>query len=248
MPRQTPIDICIDEHPLLRVAPFITRFPAPLADLETPPGILNLLRADAEAPLRREEALRLAVRELLRYGGHRPSGRGKPASEYLVRAAEEGTLGSINLAVDLCNVVSLHSGFPIGVVDRALSRPPYRIAIGKPGTSYVFNPAGQEIALGGLVCLFDAHGACINPVRDSQRTKTRPETVETLTVIWAPGGWEDRLREAERWYRDLLEAEGAHTESVATTGCTGDDAVDTVPSRPAESRESLRSPTPRIAR
>src|SRR5690606_30079252 len=135
------------------------------------------------------------------YGGHRPSGRGKPASEYLVRAAEEGSLGPINLAVDICNVVSLHSGFPIGVAACEVAGPPYRIAVAPKGSAYVFNPAGQEIALGGLLCLYDAEGPCINPVRDSQRTKTRPETEGTLSVVWAPAEFEDRLRSAEQWYR-----------------------------------------------
>ena len=70
------------------------------------------------------EARRKAGRDVLRNGKYKPTGRGKPAAEYLVRAAGEGKLGSINLAVDLCNVVSLHSGLPISVVDldRAVCR------------------------------------------------------------------------------------------------------------------------------
>lgn len=206
--------IRVREHPLLRIAPFITRFPAPLGGLSTPAEILDLLRLEAEVPLRRDEEVRKAIRDLLRYGGHRPSGIGKPASEYLVRAVEEGSLRSINLAVDICNVVSLHSGFPIGVVDRALASPPYRIRIAPKGSSYVFNPSGQEMSLGGLICLYDAEGPCINPVRDAQRTKTRPETMETLSVVWGTHALAGRLAEAERWYRSLLEGVGAETEAV----------------------------------
>lgn len=240
MTDQRPLSIHVAEHPLLRTAPFITRFPAPLGELETPSRILELLATDAETPLAREEPVRLAVRDLLRYGGHRPSGRGKPASEYLVRAAEEGSLGPINLAVDICNVVSLHSGFPIGVADRALARPPYRIDIAPKGSSYVFNPAGQEIALGGLLCLYDAEGPSINPVRDSQRTKTRAETVETISVVWAPAAFEQRLGEAERWYRALLEESGAETETVRVEIRSVDNVE---PPRP-ESRQSRGSPSP----
>ena len=44
---------------------------------------------------------------MMRHGGYKPTGRGKPASEYLVKAAGNGKLGAINLAVDSCNVVSL---------------------------------------------------------------------------------------------------------------------------------------------
>jgi DNA/RNA-binding domain of Phe-tRNA-synthetase-like protein len=215
MTTDPPIHLTVEEHPLLRVAAFTTGFAAPLGDLPTPENIRELLRLDAPAPLQRDEEVRTAVRDLLRHGSYKPTGRGKPASEYLVRAAGEGALGSINLAVDACNAVSLHSGLPISVVDLALARPPFRIAVAPAGASYVFNPAGQEIDLAGLLCLFDADGPCANAVRDAQRTKTRPETVATLSVIWGVKGHEDRLREAEAWYRTLLETAGARTGSLA---------------------------------
>jgi hypothetical protein len=51
-------------------------------------------------------------------------------------------------------------------------------------------------------------------VRDAQRTKTQPATVATLTVIWGCAGYEDRLRDAEQWYRALLEEAGATTASA----------------------------------
>jgi DNA/RNA-binding domain of Phe-tRNA-synthetase-like protein len=205
----------VDPHPLLRVAVFATRFPAPLGELATPPAVLDALRVDAPAPLQRDETVRGAVRDLLRHGGYKPTGRGKPASEYLVRAASEGTLGSINAAVDPCNVVSLHSGLPISVVDLDRARPPYHIGIAPDGTSYVFNASGQEIDVGGLLCLFDADGPCANAVRDSQRTKTRGETRVTLSVVWGCAGFEERLAVAERWYRELLESVGSTTETVS---------------------------------
>lgn len=212
----TPGPIPLPEHPLLRVAAFTTRFPAPLGELDTPDELRRLLDLDADAPLRRDEEVRAAIRDLLRQGGYKPTGRGKPASEYLVRAAGDGALGSINLAVDACNAVSLHSGIPISVVDLDLARPPLHVALAPPGSSYVFNPTGQEIDLGGLICLFDATGACANAVRDAQRTKTRPETRRTLSVLWGHVEHEARLREAAAWYRSLLESAGAHTETLET--------------------------------
>jgi DNA/RNA-binding domain of Phe-tRNA-synthetase-like protein len=206
--------LVIDDHPLLRVAAFTTTLLAPLGTRSTPPAVLALLRADAPAPVQRDEAVRAAVRDMLRHGGYKPTGRGKPASEYLLRAAAEGALGSINPAVDVCNAVSLHSGLPISVVDLDRARAPFRIGIASAGTSYVFNGSGQEIDLGGLLCLFDADGPCANAVRDAQRTKTQPATVATLTVIWGCAGYEDRLRDAEQWYRALLEEAGATTASA----------------------------------
>lgn len=208
------LSLQLDDHPLLRVAAFSTRFPAPLGELETPPEVTGALALDAAAPVARDESVRAAVRDLLRHGGYKPTGRGKPASEYLVRAASEGALGAINLAVDACNAVSLHSGFPISVVDLDRARSPFRIGVAPAGASYVFNASGQEIDLGGLLCLFDADGPCANAVRDAQRTKTRAETTRTLSVVWGCAGFEGRLAEAERWYRGLLERSGATTETV----------------------------------
>ena len=204
----------VDDHPLLRVKGFTTVFPSPLSEMATPPGIIALLKVDAPAPLRRDEAVRAAVRDMLRHGGYKPTGRGKPASEYLVRAASEGALGSINAAVDVCNAVSLHSAFPISVVDLGRARGPFRIGVAPRGTSYVFNASGQEIDLEGLVCVWDADGPCANAVRDAQRTKTAADTRATLSVIWGCADFEERLNAAEEWYRAMLAEMGAITGHV----------------------------------
>ena len=201
----------VEPHPLLRAAWFVTRFPRPLGEMVTPDAVRALLRDDAAAPVSRDEETRAAVRDMLRVGGYKPTGRGKPASEYLVRAAGEGALDSINLAVDACNAVSLHGGLPISVVDLDLATPPFRIAVAPAGSAYVFNRGGQEIDLAGLLCLSDDAGPCANAVRDSQRSKTRPETTRTLSVVWAAAGLEDRLATSVRWYRELLEGVGAVT-------------------------------------
>jgi len=208
------ISLHVDPHPLLRIAAFATTFPRSLAALTTPSAVLDVLRLDGPAPLQLDESVRGAVRDLLRHGGYKPTGRGKPASEYLVRAVTEGALGSINPAVDVCNAVSLHSGLPISVVDLDRARTPFRIGLAAKGASYVFNASGQEIDLAGLLCLFDADGPCANAVRDAHRTKTRDETRATLSVVWGCVGHERRLAEAERWYRALLESTGAATQEV----------------------------------
>ena len=148
---------------------------------------------------------------MLRHGGYKPTGRGKPASEYLVRAAGEGALGSINAAVDVCNVVSLHSGLPISVVDLDRARAPFHIAVAEAGTSFVFNASGQVIDLAGLLCLFDADGPCANAVKDAQRTKTAADTRRTLSVIWGTNALPGRAGQTEAWYRQLLETHGAAT-------------------------------------
>ena len=185
---------------------------APLAETDAPDAAAALA-PDGPAPLRRDEAVRAAVRDLLRRDGYKPTGRGKPASEYLARAAEAGTLGPINAAVDCCNAVSLHSGLPISVVDLDRARPPLRVAVGGPDDAYVFNAGGQEIRLAGLLCLADADGPCATPVRDSQRTKTHGGTRRTLSVVWAPDALADRLGAALDWYADLVRQSGAEVEA-----------------------------------
>ncbi len=209
------MNVAQDPHPLLAAGLFVTRFRAPLAECPSPDFLRALLKSDAPAPLARSEPLRAAVRDLLRHGGYKPTGRGKPASEYLVRAAAEGALGSINPAVDACNAVSLASGFPISVVDLARAREPFQIAVAPPGAAYVFNASGQTIDVAGLLCLFDAEGPCANAVKDSQRTKTDATTRATLSVLWGVRGFEEAGVRALAWYRELLGEAGAETELVS---------------------------------
>ena len=204
----------VDPHPLLDARWFVTTFPRPLGELGRVEPIMSLLSTTATAPLSSDDAVRSAVRELLRHGGYKPTGRGKPASEYLIRAVSEGALGSINAAVDACNVVSLHSGLPISVVDLSLAKAPFRVGLAAEGSSYVFNQGAQTIDLGGLLCLFDADGPCANAVKDAQRTKTTPQTTKTLSILWGTTALAGRTQRAAEWYRSLLEANGATTSDA----------------------------------
>ena len=207
-------EIVVEAHPLLSLGAFTTTFPAPIGTLSAPTAWAELLADRGEAPIERAEEVRKAVRDLLRHGGHKPTGRGKPASEYLVRAAGEGALGAINVAVDAGNVVSLHSGLPISVVDLACVRPPLRVRLGGEDERYVFNASGQEISVKGLLCLADADGPCANAVKDSQRSKTSPDTTRTLSLLWGPAGHTPRVEAALAWYRSLLAGIGAETWEV----------------------------------
>jgi DNA/RNA-binding domain of Phe-tRNA-synthetase-like protein len=208
--------LSIAPHPLLDAGCFTTTFPGPLGEAPAPQWLLDLLRLDAAAPLGRDETVRQQVRDLLRHGGYKPTGRGKPASEYLVGAVEKGALGPINAAVDACNVVSLHSALPISVVDLDRAKEPFSIALAPEGATYVFNASGQTIDLGGLLVLADQDGPCANAVKDAQRTKTHPGTTRTLSVVWGPRAAGRTARTVE-WYRSLLERLGATTELVTAT-------------------------------
>lgn len=206
--------IAIAPHPLLDAQAFILQLPRPLSEMPSPEWLVALLKLDAPAPLKPDDEVRSQVRDLLRHGGYKPTGRGKPASEYLVRAATEGGLNPINAVVDACNVASLHSGLPISVVDLDRAQPPLSIAIAPEGAKYVFNASGQEIDLAGLVCLFDADGPCANAVKDSQRTKTHAGTSRALAVVWGAQALAGRAAATAKWYRELVEKLGATTHEA----------------------------------
>jgi DNA/RNA-binding domain of Phe-tRNA-synthetase-like protein len=202
-------------HPLAMLAAFVAHLPAPLGELESPEWLRAGLSLGFQAPLAPpDDAVRKAVRELLRAGGYKPSGRSKPASEFLQGAAARTELGSINLAVDLCNVVSLHSGLPISVVDLELATPPLRVAVAPAGSSYVFNPSGQSIDLSGLLCLHDPAGPCASPVKDSQRSKTHAGTRRSLQLVWGTNALPERVAAAVAWYRELHERLSIPTETI----------------------------------
>ena len=211
------MELVVAPHPLLDAVAFVTELPSPLAELASPPTLLAMLATKGDAPFESDDAIRAAVRDLLRHGGFKPTGRSKPSSEYLLREQTEGRLGPINPVVDACNVVSLWSGIPISVIDADLVTPPLSVDIAPPGTKYVFNRSGQELDLGGLVCLSDAAGPCANAVKDSQRTKTHEGTRRTLSLLWGTRALAGRTARAASWYRSLLEKGlGAGTIDVPT--------------------------------
>lgn len=214
MDNQDRLVLTVEAHPLLDLRAFVTVFPDELGNLASSADLLDLLSLDAQAPFQSSDEIRAAVRDLLRHGGFKPTGRSKPASEYLIKAAEQGLLSPINVAVDACNVVSLHSGLPISVVDLDLAHEPFRVGIAPPDSSYVFNASGQTIDVGRLLCLFDIEGPCANSVKDSQRTKTNSETRRTLSLIWGTNKLPGYATEAEAWYCEILKARGSRIESV----------------------------------
>ena len=153
------------------------------------------------------EEVRRRVRLLLRHGKYRPSGRGKPASEFLLRAALGDTFPLINGPVDVNNAISLRSGLPGSLFDADLTGPELLVRRGRVGEAYVFNPSGQTIDLEDLllVCRRTADGwePCGNPVKDSMATKIGETTRSILAVLYAPAdepedavaGWAERYAE-----------------------------------------------------
>lgn len=155
------------------------------------------------------DARRVAIRNLLRSGGFRPAGRNKPAQEYLLRTVtDEGTLPSISNAVDEINLVSLQSGLPISLVSIDRIGPQLVLRVGVAGEKYVFNRAGQELDVEGLLCLCAGSGGGSEPVgtpvKDSMRAKVTEDDHHLLACVYASSE-AISVDELRRWAEDLAD-------------------------------------------
>ena len=195
------------------LAVLVATLPGPLGTLETAPLVREAVLT-GDAPSGVDPETKAAVRDLLRVGGFKPSGRNKPASEYLVAARSKGRLSCINAVVDALNAVSLETGLPISVVDADRVDGALGVSIEGSGSSYVFNASGQVLDLSGLLCLRDEQGPCANAVKDSQRTKTHAHTRSVVVVVWGARALEGRTSQAASAMRSRLQELGATVEAV----------------------------------
>ncbi|MDX1429816.1 MAG: phenylalanine--tRNA ligase beta subunit-related protein, partial [Rhodothermales bacterium] len=164
---------------------------------------------------------------------YKPTGRGKPASEYLLRAAaDESGFPRINWPVDVCNYISLSSLLPISIWDLDMtSGERFQFRLGKPDEKYTFNAAGQEISLEDLAVGCEGGGSAlgspiVNPIKDSMQTKTTDDTRRVMACVYAPAEYpESELENWCRTFQSLLE-QGAvapvHSRiAVVQPGATG---------------------------
>lgn len=144
----------------------------------------NLLMAVPDRPTISDE-VRSDIRQLLRRGGHKPAGRGRPASEALLKALDDGRWPHIHALVDECNLLSLGSGIPISALDLECMEPPFCIRLGQRDEEYEFNSSGQKLDLKGLLVLSDGQGPTGSPVKDAQRSKISESSRDCLILVWA---------------------------------------------------------------
>jgi len=155
------------------------------------PTLLDDVLANAkQGHSRVSSAVQQEVRAMLRHGKYKPSGRGKPASEFLLHAALRGEFPLVNGPVDANNAISLASGLPGSIFDADLTGPRLFLRYGRSGEAYVFNPSGQAIDLEDLlvVCRAGADGRepCGNPVKDSMATRVHADTRSVIGILYAP--------------------------------------------------------------
>lgn len=172
-----------------------------------------------EEPTRFSESVRASIRDLLRVGGYKPTGRGKPASELLLALALKEGLPRINNLVDVNNLASLESALPISMFDADLLGDDASLRFGRAGERYLFNNAGHAMELEGLpvVCRDGGREPVGNAVRDSMACKVRAETTRVLAVVYGSSTLpEALLRDTCERLASLLRAH-AHAGEL---GCT----------------------------
>jgi len=159
--------------------------------------------------------VRQRVRKMLRHGKYKPSGRSKPASEFLLRAALSESFPIVNGPVDVNNAISLESGFPGSIFDAALSGRHLLIRRGLPDEEYVFNPSGQMIDLQDLLLVCRKTNAgwepCGNPVKDAMTTKISADTVGVIAVLYAP--LDEPISSVEDWSRRYAATLAEHCDA-----------------------------------
>ncbi|MBN8587856.1 MAG: hypothetical protein J0L94_05985 [Rhodothermia bacterium] len=172
----------------------------------------------------KEDAIRKAARDMLRNGSYKPTGRGKPASEYLLRATQEGNFPRINAPVDINNLISIKYLLPISLWDLTLAGvEDFVFRLGKVGETYVFNAGGQEIGLQDLPvgCALVPEAPLglpiVNPIKDSLRTKTLPQSRDIVAAIYAPSQTinNEELHKISSEFATLLGACGSTSTPVA---------------------------------
>lgn len=211
------IDASLTPCPAVFGLMWATGIERPQPTRDVPPFLSPTLAAVVEAGLAAVPGdVRQRVRAMLRHDTYKPSGRGKPASEFLLQAAAQGSFPLVNGPVDVNNAISVASGLPGSIFDLSRCGSHLLARRGHPGESYVFNPSGQTINLQDLllVCRQTDHGwtPCGNPVKDAMETKVSMETTGILAVLYVPQD-EERAAAATwcRRYAELL-SEHCHAE------------------------------------
>ncbi len=142
-----------------------------------------------------DRELLTSVRKMLKNGGYKPSGRNKPASEYLLRTVSEDNFPFINNVVDINNYFSILWELPISTLDLNQTGDNIVIKVGLQGEKYIFNKSGQELDLKGLITVCNSKEEPLGtPVKDSMLGKTTENTSDIVVVIYVPVGKIDELQ------------------------------------------------------
>jgi DNA/RNA-binding domain of Phe-tRNA-synthetase-like protein len=126
-----------------------------------------------------------AVRALFRGWGMDPS-KYRPASEALLRRVVQGKgLYRVSNVVDIGNLISIESGWPLGCYDRSRIGGPIVLRHGVAGENY--EGIGKKTwNLEGRPVLADPSGPFGSPISDSTRSMITESTKSVMIVIYVP--------------------------------------------------------------
>lgn len=144
-----------------------------------------------------------ATRSAYKALGKEPN-RYRPAQEQLMRRIVNGKgLYFIDNLVDVCNYVSIASGYAIGAFDsERIVGDRLTLGVGRPGEPYEGIGRGP-INIEGMPVYRDETGGVGTPTSDNERTKITPSTRQ-LTVCINIYGEEMLPEDAAGLYADLL--------------------------------------------
>ncbi len=238
---------------LFRYAPaLIGRFPAVvggviwargLANGPTPPALADAFRAEQRAALDRlgnrslaELPSLAAWRRTFREFGVDPTQYRSAAEALLRRLTKQGEIPSVNLLVDLGNLVSIRYALPVAVFDRRATTGAVtvRFAEGRErftdlGTDVVQNPSPGEVIFVDEAGLVSARRWCW---RQSAQSAAQSDTTEALITV--EGHHESALADVGAALEDLLTllqayVPGARLESALLSAAAPDFAPDASP-------------------
>jgi DNA/RNA-binding domain of Phe-tRNA-synthetase-like protein len=136
-----------------------------------------------------EDPVVAGIRQLFKSVGIDPS-RYRPSGEALVRRIIKGQgLYQINCIVDINNICSIESLFPLGAYDRKQINGGIEIRLGKRDENY--RGIGRAINIEGKLVSADHEGAFGSPIADSERTKITESSREILVLLYAPVSTDD---------------------------------------------------------
>jgi DNA/RNA-binding domain of Phe-tRNA-synthetase-like protein len=131
-----------------------------------------------------------AVRAMFRAWDMDPS-KYRPSSEALLRRVVQGKgLHRVSNVVDVGNLLSIETGWPLGCYDRARIRPPVVFRHGTTRERY--EGIGKRTwHLEGRPVLADPDGPFGSPISDSTRTMITESAHDVLIIIYVPAGAPD---------------------------------------------------------
>lgn len=150
--------------------------------------VKEFLKNGGEIP----EEVRKKVRHMLKLDGFSPSGRNRPANEFLVKEIQRTKrFKYISNIVDINNFMSLKYSVPISIFDAGKIQGALVLRTGGPGEAYVFNEEGHIIEVKRLVVCCEEQPDYTSipygsPVKDSMHTKIFKGCNQALAVIYSP--------------------------------------------------------------